>query len=135
MTSMNDRGHNAPCSNRDFDFFYRGLEEKKLLAQKCARCGTLLTLPSPACGNCGSLDSTSVELSGEGTVFSFVTHYHPPLPGFDVPHVIAVVELREGGRLLGAMDGTDPSDVAIGNPVQVEFLKRGDVAAYRFRNA
>lgn len=131
----NDRGHNAPCSNRDYDFFYRGLEQGKLLAQKCSGCGALRSLPSPACGKCGSLDWTEVELSGEGEIYSYVVHHHPPLPGFQVPHVIALVQLREGVRLLGAMDGTDPAEVAVGKPVRVEFLRRGDVAAYRFRNA
>lgn len=135
MSTGNDRGHNAPCSNRDFDFFYRGLEAEKLLAQKCSECGRLRTLPSPACGTCRSLEWTEAQLSGEGTVFSFVTHHHPPLPGFQVPHVVAVIELQEGERLVGAMDGTDPANVAVGNPVRVEFLRRGDVAAYRFRNA
>ena len=49
MTDPNAKGHNAPCSNRDFDFFYRGLEEGKLLVQKCTGCGQLL---KPKAGDC-----------------------------------------------------------------------------------
>lgn len=134
MTEPNARGHNAPCSNRDFDFFYRGLVGKKLLVQKCANCGTLRSLPSPGCGNCGSLEWEPIALSGEGEVYSYVTHYHPPLPGFDVPHPMAVVAMDEGVRLLGAMDGTDPADMAIGRRVKAEFVQRDTVAAFRFRN-
>lgn len=134
MTEPNPKGHNAPCSNRDFDFFYRGLEDQKLLVQKCTKCGTLRSLPSPGCENCASLDWEPVTLSGEGEVYSYVTHYHPPLPGFAAPHPMAVVTMDEGVRLLGAMDGTDPADVAIGRRVKAEFVRRDTVAAYRFRN-
>ncbi|MDR2858384.1 MAG: hypothetical protein LBV50_11125, partial [Novosphingobium sp.] len=47
MTGANPSGHNAPCSNRDFDFFYKGLEDGQLLAQQCQTCSTLRSLPSP----------------------------------------------------------------------------------------
>lgn len=132
MADTKDRGHKAPCSNRDFDFFYRGLEEGRLLVQRCDACDRLRSLPSPACGACGAFDWHPVALSGDGVIYSHVIHHHPPLPGFATPHPVALVEMREGVRLLGAMDGTDPASVAIGLPVQVEFLRRGDVAAYRF---
>lgn len=46
---------------------------------------------------------------------------------------MALVTMDEGVRLLGAMDGTDPSQLAIGRRVEVEFLRRGDIAAFRFR--
>lgn len=127
-----DRAHNAPCSNRDFDFFYEGLEREALLVQKCSGCGALRSLPSPACGQCRSLEWAAVPLSGDATIHSYVIHHHPPLPGFAMPHPIVVADMAEGVRLLGGMDGTDPSSLQIGLPIKVEFLRRGDVAAYRF---
>jgi len=132
MTEANPKGHNAPCSNRDFDFFYRGLEDGQLLIQRCSSCQALRSLPSPGCENCGSLESEHVALSGEGEIYSFVTHYHPPLPGFSTPHPMALVTMDEGVRLLGAMDGTDPADLAVGQRVRTEFVRRDTVAAYRF---
>ena len=134
MAEPDARGHNAPCSNKDFDFFYRGLENEELLAQKCSNCGQLRSLPSPGCNNCASLDWEPVRLAGEGEVYSYVTHYHPPLPGFDMPHPMAVVTMDEGVRVLGAMDGTDPADLEVGRRVKAEFVRRGDVAAFRFRH-
>lgn len=133
MTDASARGHNAPCSNRDFDFFYRGLEEQQLLVQKCANCGQIRSLPSPGCENCASLEWEPVTLSGGGEIYSYVTHYHPPLPGFGAPHPVALVLMDEGVRLLGAMDGTDPDTLKIGQRVKAEFLKRDTVAAFRFR--
>lgn len=133
MTDPNPKGHNAPCSNRDFDFFYRGLENSQLLVQRCGQCARLRSLPSPGCGHCGSLAWEEVALSGEGKIYSHVIHYHPPLPGFSCPHPIAVVDMDEGVRLLGAMDGTDPASLAIGSRVVVEFVRRDTIASYRFR--
>jgi hypothetical protein len=133
MTSASTAGHNAPCSNRDFDFFYRGLEAESLLVQSCSACGQLRSLPSPGCDACASLEWEPVELAGEGEIYSYVTHHHPPLPGFSTPHPIALVTMDEGVRLLGAMDGTEPSDVFIGARVKAEFLRRDTVAAFRFR--
>lgn len=133
MTESSARGHNAPCSNRDFDFFYRGLEDQQLLAQKCGKCGQLRSLPSPGCESCASLDWEPISLSGEGEIYSYVVHHHPPLPGFDGPHPIALVAMDEGVRLLGAMDGTDPAALKIGQRVKVEFLRRDTLAAFRFR--
>lgn len=134
MNDTNPRGHNAPCSNRDFDFFYRALESKELQVQRCSSCRQLRSLPSPGCENCSSLEWEPVTLSGTGEIYSYVVHHHPPLPGFDAPHPMALVTMDEGVRLLGAMDCTDPADVKIGQRVTVEFLHRGTIAAFRFRH-
>jgi len=130
-----DKGHNAPCSNKDFDFFYRGLEAEQVLVQKCGRCGALRNPPSPACPECRSLEWEAVALSGEGTVYSFTVHHHPPLPGFATPHPVVLADMAEGVRLVGAMDGTPPDAIRIGMQLRFEYLRRGDVAAFRFRPA
>lgn len=130
-----DEGHNAPCSNKDFDFFYRGLEAEQVLVQKCGRCGALRNPPSPACPECRSLEWDTVALSGEGTVHSFTVHHHPPLPGFATPHPVVLADMAEGVRLVGAMDGTPADAIRIGMQLRFEYLRRGDVAAFRFRPA
>lgn len=122
-------------SNRDFDFFYRGLEQKRLLVQKCSACGMLRNPPGPCCPSCQSLDWDALALSGRGTVFSHTVHHHPPLPSFSVPHPVILAEMAEGIRMLGAADGTPPQDISIGAPVSVEFVRRGDQAGFRFRIA
>jgi hypothetical protein len=119
------------CSNRDFDFFYQGLEQRRLLVQQCARCGTLRNPPGPCCPACRSLDWKPVELRGTGTVFSHTVHHHPPLDGFEVPHPIVLVETDEGIRIVGPMDGAQ-TEPRIGMRVRVEFLRRGAVASFRF---
>lgn len=124
--------HNAPCSNQDFDFFYAGLEGRQLLAQKCSGCGRLRNPPSPMCGNCGSREWSAVPLSGRGEIYSYMIHHHPPLPGFDTPHPVVLVDLEEGIRFLGALKSDHRDAVAIGKPVELEFVRRNDVALFQF---
>lgn len=130
-----EEAHNAPCSNRDYDFFYAGLEEGRLLIQLCKDCGTVRNPPAPACPRCQSLRCVGKAMFSHGAVFSHIVHYHPPLPGFAVPHPVALIDLEEGVRFVGAMVGTPADVVAVGLPVVAEFLRRGDVAAVRFRPA
>lgn len=127
--------HSAPASNRDFDFFYEGLEQEKLLIQRCEACNALRTPPGPACYECGSLAWTTVAARGSGTLFSFTVHHHPTLPEFETPHAIGLIALDEGVRLLGAMEPVALDNIRIGMPLEAEFIRRGDVATFRFREA
>ena len=80
-------------------------------------------------GNLGEV--TWTESKGEGTVYTYSIHYIGP-PGFskrgDPPHVIALVDLDEGVRLMTNLvadeDGypdIDPDTVRIGQRVRVVF--------------
>ncbi|MET0371726.1 MAG: Zn-ribbon domain-containing OB-fold protein [Sphingobium sp.] len=133
MATIASQRHKAACSNRDYDFFYEGLEEARLLIQRCDDCGTLRNPPMPMCPACRSVGWTGTPMRGTGTIHSYTVHHHPPLPDFPVPHPVALIELDEGVRFLGAMDSTEPEDVKIGARVEAEFLRRGDFASLRFR--
>ena len=60
--------------------------------------------------------------SGKGTVFSFVVHHAPKVPGRTLPFVIALVELEEGVRMLGELRNVDPAKVEIGMPVRATYI-------------
>lgn len=127
--------HSAPCSNRDYDFFYAGLEQGVLLVQKCDDCQALRNPPSPMCPECNSMRWSPMAMGGQGTLHSYVIHHYPPLEDFPSPHPIAVVALAEGPKLTAAMDGTAPDRLRIGMPVQIEFVRRGEMAGFRFKTA
>jgi uncharacterized OB-fold protein len=55
-----------------------------------------------------------------------VVHRHPPVPGRQLPIVIALVTLTEGVRMVGELIGVDPDRVRIGLPVEVEFVPVDD---------
>ena len=63
-----------------------------------------------------------VVASGKGTVFSFVVHHAPKVPGRTLPFVIALVELEEGVRMLGELRNVDPATVEIGMPVRATYI-------------
>jgi uncharacterized OB-fold protein len=110
-----------PGISQDTQFFWDGLKEDRLLIQRCASCGELRHPPGPVCTRCHSFDWDTVQASGRGTIYSYVVMHHPKLPAFDYPHVVGLVELEEGVRLVASLVGVDPTDVRIGTPVQVEF--------------
>ncbi len=110
-----------PQMNRDTEFFWQGTQAGELRIQQCAACGALRHPPGPSCPTCHAHDRTHVVASGRGTVFSYVVHRHPPVPGRELPIVLALADLEEGTRLLAELVDCDPDDVAIGMPVEVGF--------------
>ena len=105
----------------DTAFFWEGVAAHRLLIQRCLQCGELRHPPRPMCPRCNALDWDSVESTGRGTVYSFVLPRHPRYPGFDDPHIVVLVELDEGVRLVSNLCGIDPDDVAIGMPIEVFY--------------
>jgi uncharacterized OB-fold protein len=75
------------------------------------------------CPACHSLEWDSVEASGRGTVYSFVVAHHPPIPPFEYPNVIALVELAEGTRIVSNLRGVEPGEVEVGMPVRADFVE------------
>lgn len=92
--------------------------------------GSLRHPPVPAVWQDKSVPINYVVSSGRGTVFSFVVHHAPKVPGRTVPFVIALVELEEGVRMLGELRGADPARVAIGMPVRATYIDFPDWSLY-----
>ena len=107
----------------DSAFFWEGVEAGELRIQRCGGCGTLRHPPRPMCPNCRSLEHDYVVSSGQGVVYSFVVHHHPPVPGKQMPFTVAVVEVDEGTRVVGNVIDIDPSEVTVGLPVEVAFVQ------------
>jgi hypothetical protein len=75
------------------------------------------------CPVCHSLEWDSVEASGRGCVYSFVVAHHPPIPPFEYPNVVALVELAEGTRIVSNLRGVELDEVEVGMPVRAEFVE------------
>ena len=110
----------------DSAFFWDGLEAGELRIQRCASCNKLRHPPRPMCPRCRSVERDHIVASGRGTVYSFVVHHKPPVPGRDHPFAVVLVELEEGTRIVGNVVDVDPSDVKIGMDVEVVFEKNKD---------
>ncbi|MFI8694878.1 bifunctional MaoC family dehydratase N-terminal/OB-fold nucleic acid binding domain-containing protein [Dietzia maris] len=119
-----------PSVSHDTQFFWAGVAAHELRIQT-REDGSLQHPPVPALWKDKSEQTDYVVSSGRGTVFSFVTHHAPRVPGRTrFPFVIALVELEEGVRMLGELREIDPGEVRIGMEVEVEFLDMpGDSSA------
>lgn len=111
----------APSTTPDTQFFWDGVKAKRLLIQRCVECQALRHPPRPMCPRCNSLSWDAIESSGRGEVYSFVMPAHPPLPWFESPYIVVLVDLEEGTRLVSNLCGIAPGDVTIGMPVEVFF--------------
>jgi uncharacterized OB-fold protein len=115
-----------PVISRDTAFFWAGCAAGELRVQRCGSCGALRHPPGPACPRCGALDPGYLVAAGVGTVYSYVVHHHPPLPGRRSPVVVALVELAEGVRVVGELLDVEPGEVHVGAPVEVAFVRVDD---------
>ncbi len=115
-----------PVISPDTQFFWDGLAAGELRIQRCSGCGALRHPAGPMCPRCGGGGPGYQVAAGTGTVFSYVVHHHPPVPGKTLPLVIALTELDEGVRVLAEMPGTPPDQVCIGLPVRIGFLRIDD---------
>ena len=127
-----------PQPDQDTAFFWEGLQNGRLLIVHCNTCGYWIHYPKPSCPSCGSDDVTPQPVSGRGTVHTF-TVTHNPVPGFDPPFAVVLVELEEqkGLRIVSNLTDTAPDDVKIGTPVEVVFAKIAEdvtVPLFKVRN-
>ncbi len=110
-----------PASSRDTKFFWDGVNVHELRIQKRPD-GSLQHPPVPAIWQDKEAPVDYVVASGKGTVFSFVVHHAPKVPGRSLPFVIALVELEEGVRMLGELRNVDPATVEVGMHVRATYI-------------
>ena len=112
----------TPISGPHWD----GCREGELRAQRCPHCEVWIFIPQPVCPNCLSGELEWVASSGRGQVYSYTIVHRPQQPAFDIPYVVAIVELEEGFTMLTNLVDCDPEDVAVGLPVEVVFRAMTD---------
>ncbi|MCU0692866.1 MAG: Zn-ribbon domain-containing OB-fold protein [Polyangiaceae bacterium] len=97
------------------------LKDGRLMGTRCKTCGLHSFPPRSDCPACMGDAFEFRELSGRGTLYTY-TRIDAAPSGFEdvAPYTIAVVDLEEGGRLLGWLGETIPEQqLAIGMQVQV----------------
>jgi acetyl-CoA acetyltransferase/uncharacterized OB-fold protein len=110
-------------------WFWTSGADGKLRIQGCDDCGTLVHPPAAICPKCRSAARAPREVSGRATIVGFTVNAQQWLPDLPPPYVIAVVTLDESDdvRLTTNIVDVDPSEVHIGQRVQVRFEQREDV--------
>jgi hypothetical protein len=106
--------------------FWDGAREGKLVLQRDRETGVVHWPPKPAYWKGGRLEYFTA--SGRGTVYTYVVGLEPFLPAFQhlLPHIMVVVQLAEGTRIVGHMVRCTPDEMRFGMPVRVVFKRLTD---------
>ncbi len=110
-----------PPLGHDNEWWWDGIAAGELRIQRCKDCGTLRHPPRPMCGKCQSIAWDWAVSQGAGTVYSYVVLHHPPVPGYEYPLPVVLVDLDEGTRLVANIAGCAPGDIRIGMRVQARI--------------
>lgn len=96
------------------------LRDGKICGTRCAACKTLSVPPRADCPRCLSGQFEWVPLSGRGRLHTF-TRIEAAPTGFEdaAPYVLGVVDLEEGGRLLGPVGAIPFEALRVGMPVRL----------------
>lgn len=116
--------------------FWTAARLGKLRMQKCKACSHIRYPISHVCPECLSEGFDWADLSGNGTVYSSIVFhqvYHQAFAA-EVPYNVSLIQLEEGPRLFSNVVGIAPSDVKVGDRVEVIFdALTEDISLPRFR--
>ena len=106
-------------------FFWDGVDQHKLLVQRCESCATFHHPPKGHCSACSSLSLTPVEVSGRATLVTWTQPMKAYEPYFEakVPYFLATVNLVEQEPLRFATNLVDctEDELRIDLPLEVTF--------------
>jgi len=102
--------------------FYKFVSERKLMAAKCKKCGTMLLPPRPMCTKCFSSDLEWVELKNKGKLLTY-TVIHVSSKQFEslIPYAVGIVKLEDGPKLPGMIQWVEPEKISVGMSLEVDF--------------
>jgi len=94
-----------------------------LKGKKCNSCNFLMLEPSFACPSCGSDSLSDIEFNGEGSIYTFtVVNVGFGHLAAKAPYVLAIVELKEGLKVLTIVEDANLENVKIGDKVKARIL-------------
>jgi uncharacterized protein len=122
------------------DTFWAWTAKDELRLQKCGHCGEIAWPVVKACETCGSGELAWTRMSGRGTLVSWCTFERDYNRGLlPIPWDTVLVELEEGALFISNPQGFSWGEMAVGMPVEVEFIpcedKAGAFALPVFRRA
>lgn len=127
----------VPVPDEISRFYWDAAEEGQLSVQRCSTCRRYLFPPSVACPRCLTETLVPTPVSGRGRVHAFTVARQAFDPSFEVPYVLALVEIDEDPdvRILTNLVQSDPAAVTGGAAVEVVFERRGKTVLPQFRLA
>ena len=94
----------------------------RLMARFCINCGKK-SFPSPElCPYCASDKLENVFLADEATVL-VATTTHVPVPPYDPPFTLAIVDMEGGIRTIGRVEKDDETEIKKGDKLTIKIGK------------
>ncbi len=102
--------------------FYKFLAQGKLMAGKCQKCGKIHLPPRPLCDNCYAQSFEWVNVSGKGKLLTYtVIHVAPQQFQVLTPYAVGIVELENGLKIPGMIQGLTQEKLKIGMELTLDF--------------
>ncbi len=94
-------------------------DSSQLTGGRCAGCSKVFFPRFNACPNCASRKPmTEVRLSRRGKLYSY-SIIHVDTPGFKAPYAVGYVDLPEGPRVFGHLDGWQSGPIPLDSEVDI----------------
>ena len=115
--------------------FWEACRERRLVAQRCRESGRVWLPPSPLSPESHSDAWDWVELSGRGSVWSFVVMHQKYFESYaeDLPYNVAQIELEEGAMMIANLVGVANDEIEIGADVELVWEERDNLTLPMFR--
>lgn len=102
--------------------FYRHLNQGKLLAGKCTKCGKVHLPPRPLCDDCYSKDFEWTEIPSKGKLVTYtIIHIAPAQFQSVAPYPVGIVQLAKGLKIPGMIKGVALENIKIGMELMMDF--------------
>ena len=107
--------------------FYEQAQDGVLYLQQCSDCSLVRHPPRYYCPECSSGRYQWSPSAGRGQLFSWTVTHLAFDRGWadDIPYVTGVIELEEGVRLVGSIDGLAAEDLQVGLPMATKLSPHG----------
>lgn len=130
MTDANRTGGQRPLPRPtpETEHFWEGTRNSELRLQKCDACRNVYFPPRPFCASCGCRSVSVFKASGDATLYSYIISERSA-PSFEAPYAIAVVELKEGPRMMTNIINCPqtPEALQLDMPLSVVFQPQDDM--------
>jgi uncharacterized OB-fold protein len=102
--------------------FYKNINQGKLLAGKCKKCGKIHLPPRPVCDDCYSkeFDWTAVPTKGKLLTFT-VIHIAPVQFQSMAPYAMGIVQLENGLKIPGMIRAIALEQIKVGMDLIIDF--------------
>ena len=102
--------------------FYKFLQQGKLMAGKCQKCGKIHLPPRPLCDNCYSQQFSWVNVSGKGRLLTYtIINVAPAQFQALAPYAVGIIELESGLKIPGMIQNVVLEQLKVGLELTLDF--------------